>query len=352
MSRIQAWLESEGLGKYAETFVAQDISVHLLPELSDADLMALGVASLGDRRRLLKAIATARSASAPASRDVPRALSTTPGSALASAPAPLDDMGERRHATAVFSDLAGYTALGEAFDPEEVESVIARVRREAIAVVERHGGHVNQFVGDEVIAIFGVPVARRDDPQRAVRAALELHRAVDNIAAGLIEKFGRVLSMHTGIQSGLVDPAVQARLTETAFRRCPSCRLPLPSWRHGQAEKHHHRLIEPHQVLVIESSNVSSDLGLRDGRDLVHHQPAGQAQPIAVVRFDGQAEQRRFRGVRGERTDGQGIGAIEAVVLDDDDGARLTRVVLAPCDRPDLTTSHSSPRSDTASMNA
>ena len=104
----------------------------------------------------------------------------------------------------MFSDLTGYTALNEAFDPEEVEAVMGRVKREAIAVIERHGGHVNQFVGDEVMAMFGVPVARRDDPQRAVRAALELHRAVDVIAAGLTEKLGRVLSMHTGIQTGLV----------------------------------------------------------------------------------------------------------------------------------------------------
>ena len=78
-------------------------------------------------------------------------------------PRPTED-GERRHATVVFSDLTGYTALNEALDPEEVEAIMGRVKREAIAVVERHGGHVNQFVGDEVIAMFGVPVARRDDP--------------------------------------------------------------------------------------------------------------------------------------------------------------------------------------------
>ena len=205
MSQIRTWLEAEGLGKYAEAFAAQDISVDLLPELSDADLMELGVASLGDRKRLLRAVATMQSASAaPPAHGAQRELGAAPGSAPSSAPASRSDAGERRHATVVFSDLAGYTALSEAFDPEEVEAVMGRVKREAIAVVERHGGHVNQFVGDEVIAVFGVPVARRDDPQRAVRAALELHRAVDAIAAGLTEKLGRVLSMHTGIQSGLV----------------------------------------------------------------------------------------------------------------------------------------------------
>ncbi|MCY7306863.1 MAG: AAA family ATPase, partial [Rhodoferax sp.] len=115
-----------------------------------------------------------------------------------------DDEGERRHATVMFSDLTGYTALNEAFDPEEVEGIMARIKREAVAVIERHGGRVNQFVGDEVMALFGVPVARRDDPRRAVAAALELHAVVDGIAAGLAQRLGRLLSMHTGIQTGLV----------------------------------------------------------------------------------------------------------------------------------------------------
>src|SRR5215213_8117042 len=60
-------------------------------------------------------------------------------------PAPVDDEGERRHATVMFSDLSGYTALNESFDPEEVESIMSRIKLEASEVVERHGGRVNQF---------------------------------------------------------------------------------------------------------------------------------------------------------------------------------------------------------------
>ena len=104
----------------------------------------------------------------------------------------------------MFSDLSGYTALGESIDPEEVEEIIARVKREASAVIERHGGTVNQFVGDEIMALFGVPLARRDDARHAVRAALELHRVVDAIAASVEAQIGRVLRMHTGIHTGLV----------------------------------------------------------------------------------------------------------------------------------------------------
>ncbi len=114
------------------------------------------------------------------------------------------DTGERRHATVMFSDLSGYTALGESIDPEDVEEIMERVKREASAVIERHGGTVNQFVGDEIMALFGVPLARRDDARNAVRAALELHRVVDAIAASVEAQIGRVLRMHTGIHGGLV----------------------------------------------------------------------------------------------------------------------------------------------------
>ncbi len=104
----------------------------------------------------------------------------------------------------MFSDLSGYTALNEALDPEEVEDVMSRIKAEATTIVERHGGTVNQFVGDEVMALFGVPLARRHDARSAVSAALALHRAVAAFVATLAPGIARSLSMHTGIHSGLV----------------------------------------------------------------------------------------------------------------------------------------------------
>ena len=116
---------------------------------------------------------------------------------------PSDD-GERRHATVMFADLSGYTALNESFDPEDVEALMARVKADASATIERHGGTVNQFVGDEIMALFGIPVARRDDARRAVAAALELHAVVDAYLATLDPAFAYSLAMHTGIATGLV----------------------------------------------------------------------------------------------------------------------------------------------------
>ena len=61
--------------------------------------------------------------------------------------------GERRQATIVFADLSGYTSMNERLDPEEVEAIMSRIKNEAVCIVERHEGIVNQFVGDEVLAL-------------------------------------------------------------------------------------------------------------------------------------------------------------------------------------------------------
>ena len=76
-----------------------------------------------------------------------------------SQPSPAQAEGERRQATVVFSDLTGYTAMNERLDPEEVEALMSRLKAEAVDIVEGHGGIVNQFVGDEVVALFGIPIA-------------------------------------------------------------------------------------------------------------------------------------------------------------------------------------------------
>ena len=112
--------------------------------------------------------------------------------------------GERRQATIVFSDLSGYTSMNERLDPEEVEAIMSRIKKEAVRIVERHEGVVNQFVGDEVLALFGIPVAHEDDPIRAVRATIEIHDLVRQINPEVEERIGTKLRMHTGISTGLV----------------------------------------------------------------------------------------------------------------------------------------------------
>ncbi len=87
-------------------------------------------------------------------------------------------MSERRLTSVVFGDLVGFTTLAEGRDPEEVRELLSRYFEDARLIVERYGGTVEKFIGDAVMAVWGVPVAHEDDAERAVRAGLELVEAV------------------------------------------------------------------------------------------------------------------------------------------------------------------------------
>jgi class 3 adenylate cyclase/tetratricopeptide (TPR) repeat protein len=94
--------------------------------------------------------------------------------------------------------------MTEQLDPEEVQELMRQLKDGALEIVEAHVGIVSQFVGDEVLALFGVPVAHEDDPVRAVRAAHEIHALARKLSPQAEDKIGRPLRMHTGIDTGLV----------------------------------------------------------------------------------------------------------------------------------------------------
>ena len=93
----------------------------------------------------------------------------------------------RKIVTVLFCDVTGSTALGERIDPESLRRVMSRYFETAKAIVERHGGTVEKFIGDAVMAVFGVPTVHEDDALRAVRTAAELRRGL----AGLNEELER-----------------------------------------------------------------------------------------------------------------------------------------------------------------
>ena len=111
---------------------------------------------------------------------------------------------ERKHVTVLFSDLSGYTAMTERLDPEEVKEIMSRIFGEITQVITKYEGFIERFIGDAVMAVFGVPKAHEDDPVRAIRAAREIHELVEAISPEFEEKVGRPLSMHSGINTGLV----------------------------------------------------------------------------------------------------------------------------------------------------
>ena len=114
---------------------------------------------------------------------------------------------ERKRVTALFSDLTGYTAMTERLDPEEVKEITGRIFDVVKAVVGKYEGFIEKFAGDGVLALFGVPKAHEDDPIRAIRAAREIHTLVEALSPRYETKVGRVLSMHSGINTGLVVTA-------------------------------------------------------------------------------------------------------------------------------------------------
>ena len=115
--------------------------------------------------------------------------------------------GDRRQLTIFFADLSGYTELSDALDAEDLHGLVGLVFDAVDRIIEDHGGTVHRHVGDEVMALFGTPVAHSDDPIRAVRAAFESHRAMTALGA----EQGRVLAVHIGIASGNVVIAGQGK---------------------------------------------------------------------------------------------------------------------------------------------
>jgi class 3 adenylate cyclase/predicted ATPase len=118
----------------------------------------------------------------------------------------------RKTVTVLFADVTGSTALGERLDPESFRRVMARYFDAARACLERHGGTVEKFIGDAVMAAFGVPVVHEDDALRALRAAVDLRDALETLNAELERSYGVTLQLRTGVNTGEVVTGTQERL--------------------------------------------------------------------------------------------------------------------------------------------
>src|SRR5829696_2535466 len=132
------------------------------------------------------------------------ALGDVPGAAPAAAPAAEAPPEERRQATILFADLSGYTAAAERMDPEAVKALVDRTLRRLGEEIERFGGSIDKFIGDNVMGVFGAPTSHEDDPERAVRAGLAMQGAMDGADRESQEKYGVGFSLRVGINSGEV----------------------------------------------------------------------------------------------------------------------------------------------------
>src|SRR5690348_188557 len=189
---IGGWLRGLGLERYEQAFRDNEIDLRVLPERTADDLKELGVAAIGHRRLLLKAIADLAA-----------------GSPLPNPPLPGPDPGitregrvggeaERRQLTVMFCDLVGSTPLSTRFDPEDLREIVGVYHRCVADTVVRFGGFVAKYMGDGVLVYFGYPEAHEDDAERAARAGLAVIDAVGRLTTQ------EPLNVRIGIASGLV----------------------------------------------------------------------------------------------------------------------------------------------------
>jgi class 3 adenylate cyclase/predicted ATPase len=187
---VGGWLRRLGLEQYEAAFRENRIDDTVLPSLTAEDLKELGVGFVGDRRRLLDAIAALRteaSAAAPSLVDAPLSIDKA-----------TKDTAERRQVTVMFADLVGSTALSARMDPEDLREIISAYQRCVADTVGRFGGFVAKYMGDGVLVYFGYPQAHEDDAERAVRAGLGLIEAVSGLKSAV------PLQTRVGIATGLV----------------------------------------------------------------------------------------------------------------------------------------------------
>jgi class 3 adenylate cyclase/tetratricopeptide (TPR) repeat protein len=109
--------------------------------------------------------------------------------------------------TALFSDLTGYTALTERLDPEQVKEITGRIFAGVKQIIAKYEGFIDRLLGDGVLAFFGIPKAHEDDPVRALQATLEIHELVKGLSPRYEGRTGAPLSMHSGVNTGLVVTA-------------------------------------------------------------------------------------------------------------------------------------------------
>ena len=161
---ISKWLDDLGLGKYAGLFVENEIDFEALRYLTEDDLREIGIA-LGPRRKLLAAISELGQAAE-----------------LVELPAG-EPLGERRQVTVLFADLSNFTGLSSELGAEATHVLLNRYFEMTDGIVEGYGGTIDKHIGDNVMAVFGAPIAHNDDPERAVRAALDIHGGHEGLSA-------------------------------------------------------------------------------------------------------------------------------------------------------------------------
>jgi class 3 adenylate cyclase/tetratricopeptide (TPR) repeat protein len=267
MTSLEPWLASIGLGRHAEVFRQNEIEIDVVGDLSEEDLIRLGL-SLGDRLRLKRALAKL-----PAEARV-RAASASYSEWAGSA-------AERRRLTVLFCDLVGSTDLSTRLDPEELRNIIARYLDVVSETVLRFGGHVARLLGDGILVYFGWPRAHEEQVERSIAAGLEL---IERVGSLELEPEMR-LSCRVGIATGEVvvgDVANPNDPRDTVVGSTPNLAARLQT------------IAEPGELLIDEATKVEIGASFRL-EALAPFHLKGFAEPVSAWRvLEAVAEETRF----------------------------------------------------------
>lgn len=265
---IFGWLDELGFSEYADAFADNHVDFEVLIMLTSDDLKEIGVVSVGHRRKLLDAAAQmgrtdeCQTDIAGPPRDW-RKLGT--------------DEAARRQVTALFADITGFTRLSSTMDAEETHAMLNGFFAAVDEVVKGYGGTIDKHIGDAVMAVFGAPVAHTDDPERALRAARDIHDAVAALSPPL--------QVHIGVASGQVVASTTGSAAHTEYTVT------------GDSVNLAARLTELAKAGdTLVSASVRRALGARfEGELLGERMITGLLEPVAIWRLDAITEARSDR---------------------------------------------------------
>src|SRR5438094_3418882 len=204
---------------------------------------------------------------------------------------------ERKLVTVLFADAMGSTSLADRLDPERLRTVLDSYFAAMAGAVDSWGGTVEKFIGDAVMAVFGVPAVREDDAERALSAAMEMMERLEELNKELQARHGLTLRMRIGVNTGEVVTGTPSDSSQRLVSGDPvnvAARL--------QAEA------EPDAILAGERTYLSARHAFAFG-EAVEYELKGKSDHVKARRVLGRAEAEATRGVPGMTTPLVGRGA-------------------------------------------
>ncbi|MGF6789683.1 AAA family ATPase [Paraburkholderia sp. 35.1] len=323
---LSSWLTRIGLGTHAANFISQGIDWDVIGDLSEPDLMELGL-QVGDRKRLLKALSGLKDARAPLRE------ATGPTDESHAPPSIQSVQAERRQVTVMFVDLVGSTELTHHLDPEDTRRLLGGYHQVCASAIEAREGRIAQYLGDGLIVYFGYPRAHEDDAVRAVTAGLAILSTVRRASpdAGIDDSV--CLHVRIGIETGLVV-AGQVGAGSSLDHQAIVGETPIVAARLQTIAPSDSLVVGPATKRLIEDSFELEELGWRELKGITQHVPVyrvlaqSEARARSEISLIGRAPELEMIRQRWRQSSD---GEMRCVLLTGDPGIGKSRVLRAFC---------------------